>query len=128
MKDIIFLALAGSLGALSRYGLSGLTQRLSGAGFPLGTLLVNVLGCLIIGFIMQLGLSTDIIPRSLRIIVTVGFLGAFTTFSTFSFETVSYLQDGAWLQASLNIAANLILCIGATILGMTFGKLAAGGA
>jgi CrcB protein len=128
MKDIIFIALAGSLGALSRYGLSGITQRLTGAGFPFGTLLVNVLGCLLIGFIMQVGLSTDIIPRSLRIIITIGFLGAFTTFSTFSYETVSYLQDGAWLQASLNVSANLILCIGATIMGMTCGRLVAGGA
>ncbi len=128
MKDILFLALAGSLGALSRYGLSGATQRLSGAGFPFGTLLVNVLGCLMIGFIMQVGLNTDIIPRSLRTIITIGFLGAFTTFSTFSYETVSFMQDGAWLQASLNILANLILCIGATIIGMACGRLVAGGA
>jgi fluoride exporter len=126
--EILFLALAGALGTLSRYGLSGLTQRLTGAGFPFGTLTVNFLGSLIIGFIMQIGLNTDIIPRTLRLVITLGFLGAFTTFSTFSYETVRYLEDGAWLMASMNILANLVLCIGATFLGMMIGKLTAGGA
>jgi fluoride exporter len=125
--QILYISIAGVLGTLSRYGLSGLTQRLTGAGFPYGTLLVNVLGSLLIGFIMQLGLSTDVIPRSLRIAATIGFMGAFTTFSTFSWETVSYLQDGAWLQGGLNIAANLVLCLGGTFLGMTLGRLTAGG-
>jgi CrcB protein len=128
LKELLFLALAGSLGTLSRYGLSGLTQKLTGAGFPYGTLTVNVLGSLIIGFIMQVGLSTDIIPRTLRLAITLGFLGAFTTFSTFSYETVSYLEDGAWLLASMNILANLVLCIGATFLGMMIGRLTVGGA
>ena len=125
--QLLYISIAGVLGTLSRYGLSGLTQRLTGAGFPYGTLLVNVLGSLAIGFIMQLGLSTDIIPRSLRIAATIGFMGAFTTFSTFSFETVSYLQDGAWLLGGINIVTNLVLCLGATFLGMALGRLTAGG-
>jgi CrcB protein len=128
LKEVIYLAIAGALGALSRYGLSGVIQRLTGAGFPFGTLMVNVLGCLIIGFIMQVGINTDIIPRTLRLVITVGFLGAFTTFSTFSYETVCYLQDGVWLMASLNIIVNLVLCIGATLIGMAIGRLVAGGA
>jgi CrcB protein len=128
LSQIIFLAIAGAVGALSRYGLSGLIQRLSGAGFPYGTLVINVLGCLAIGFIMQIGLNTDIIPRTLRITITVGFLGAFTTFSTFSYETISYLQDGAWLLASVNIVSNLGLCLIATVIGMALGRIVAGGA
>lgn len=128
MGQIIFLAIAGALGALSRYGLSGLIQRLSGAGFPYGTLVVNVLGSLVIGFVMQIGLNTDIIPRTLRVTITIGFLGAFTTFSTFSYETVGYLQDGAWLLASLNIISNLGLCLLSTITGMALGRIVAGGA
>ena len=128
MSQIIFLAIAGALGALSRYGLSGLIQRLSGAGFPYGTLAVNVLGSLVIGFVMQIGLNTDIIPRTLRVTITVGFLGAFTTFSTFSYETVGYLQDGAWLLASVNIISNLGLCLISTIIGMALGRIVAGGA
>jgi CrcB protein len=125
--QILYISIAGLLGTLSRYGLSGLTQRLTGAGFPYGTLLVNVLGSLAIGFIMQLGLSTALIPRSLRIAATIGFMGAFTTFSTFSYETVSYIQDGAWLLAALNVVINITLCISATILGMALGRITAGG-
>jgi len=128
LKEVIYLGLAGALGAICRYGLSGVTQRLTGAGFPYGTLVVNIIGCLVIGFVMQIGLTTDIIPRTLRLTITVGFLGAFTTFSTFSYETVCFLQDGVWLEASLNIAANLIFCIGATLTGMTLGRLVTGGA
>jgi CrcB protein len=87
-----------------------------------------VLGCLAIGFIMQIGLNSDLIPRTLRVTITVGFLGAFTTFSTFSYETVSYLQDGAWLLASLNVVSNLGLCLISTVIGMALGRVAAGGA
>jgi CrcB protein len=128
VREVVFLAIAGALGTLSRYGLCGLTQKLTGAGFPYGTLLVNVLGCLIIGFIMQIGLNTDFMSKSLRLAITLGFLGAFTTFSTFSYETVTYIQNGAWLHAAANIAMNLVLCIIATLLGMAAGRLAAGGA
>lgn len=128
MREIIFLALAGVLGTLSRYGLSGLVQRMTGAGFPYGTLTVNILGSLLIGLIMQIGLSTDIIPRTLRLAVTIGFLGAFTTFSTFSYETIRFMEDGAWLMASLNILANLGLCLLSTFLGMTIGRIILGGA
>jgi CrcB protein len=125
--QILYISIAGLLGTLSRYGLSTFTQKLSGAGFPYGTLVVNVLGSLAIGFVMQLGLSTDIIPRSLRIATAIGFMGAFTTFSTFSYETVSYIQDGAWLLASANIVGNLVLCLTATTLGMVLGRISAGG-
>jgi fluoride exporter len=128
LSQIIFLAIAGALGALSRYGLSGLIQRLSGAGFPYGTLVVNVLGSLVIGFVMQIGLNTDIIPRTLRVTITIGFLGAFTTFSTFSYETVGYLQNSAWLLASLNVISNLGLCLLSTVIGMALGRIVAGGA
>jgi fluoride exporter len=125
--QLVYISIAGVLGTLSRYGLSTFTQRLTGAGFPFGTLLVNFLGSLAIGFIMQLGLSTDVIPRTFRVAATVGFMGAFTTFSTFSYETVTYIHDGAWLLAALNILLNLVLCLGATLLGMFLGKITAGG-
>jgi len=128
LTDVIYIGIAGALGALSRYGLGGLVQKLTGAGFPLGTLAINVLGSALIGFIMQVGLTTDIIPRPARVAVTIGFLGAFTTFSTFSYETVTYLQDGNWLSGIINIAANVGLCLLATILGMSAARAVYGGA
>jgi CrcB protein len=126
--QILYLAIAGALGAVSRFLLSGATYRLLGSGFPYGTLCVNVIGSLLIGFVMQVGLNTDIIPQSLRTVVTVGFLGAFTTFSTFSFETLNYIRDGVWGMALLNIAVNVIVCLLAVFAGIIIGKLAFGGA
>ena len=125
--QVLYLFIAGGLGALGRYGLSGLAQRI-GDSFPWGTLTVNLLGSLLLGFIMQLGLSTDIIPREVRVAATAGFLGAFTTFSTFSYETASYLKDGVWLTGVLNIVFNVVLCIAAALLGMLLARTATGGA
>jgi fluoride exporter len=128
LRDLLLLAAAGALGTVCRYGLTGLAQRISWVGFPFGTLLVNVLGSILIGFIMQLGLNTDLIPRSLRMIITVGFLGAFTTFSAFSYETAKYLENGAWLFGALNITANIVLCVAGTLLGMFIGRMIYGNA
>ena len=126
--QVLYIAIAGALGAVSRFLLSSFAYRLLGSGFPYGTLCVNVLGSLLIGFIMQVGLSTDIIPQQLRIAMTVGFLGAFTTFSTFSYETLNYIQEGVWGMALLNIAANVIVCLLAVFAGIIIGKLTFGGA
>ena len=127
MRIILFLAGAGALGALARYGLGGLVQKITGPGFPYGTLIINVLGCLAIGFIMQIALNTDIIPATLRIVVTIGFLGAFTTFSTFSYETIMLLEDGALAPALLNIGANVGLGLIATFSGLVLGRITLGG-
>jgi fluoride exporter len=127
LREILLLAIAGGLGTVSRYGLSVAAQRITGFGFPFGTLFVNVLGSVIIGYTMQVGLNSDIIPRSLRVIVTVGFLGAFTTFSAFTYETARYLENGAWLSGAINITANVVQSILATILGMFLGRMTYGG-
>ncbi|RJQ38034.1 MAG: fluoride efflux transporter CrcB [Dehalococcoidia bacterium] len=127
MRMLLLLAAAGALGTLSRYGLGGLVQKVAGYGFPYGTLIVNGLGCLAIGFIMQIALSTDIIPANFRIAATIGFLGAFTTFSTFSYETVRFLEDGAWVAALLNIGSNLGVSLLATLSGILLGRIILGG-
>ena len=127
MKELVFLGLAGALGAISRYGLSCASVRVLGSDFPYGTLLVNILGCLGLGLLMHIGLTTDIIPQSLRLVLSVGFLGAFTTFSTFSYETTRYIQNGAWLSVAGNIGANVILGILATIAGLALGQVIFGG-
>ena len=127
MSMILLLAVAGAAGTLSRYGLGGLAQRITGAGFPYGTLVINLLGCLVIGYTMQIALNTDIIPETARVVVTIGFLGAFTTFSTFSYETVRLFEDGAWVPAVLNIATNVGLGLAATLLGKLLGRITLGG-
>ena len=128
MREVIYILLAGGLGALGRYFMTGLAQRLLGEGFPYGTLTVNVLGSFLIGFIMQASISTDLVPPSLRIALTIGFLGAFTTFSTFSYETLGFIEDGAWLMASVNILANLVPAMIAVFSGVFLGRALFGGA
>jgi len=127
MRDILVMALFGALGSLSRYGLSGLAYKWWGGGFAYGTLLVNVLGCFVLALLMQTALTTDLIPPSLRLWMGVGFLGAFTTFSTFGYETMRYLTDGAYGLAAANAGANLVLGFGATLAGLGLGRLIAGG-
>lgn len=126
MRQMIFIAVAGALGAVSRYALSSAANRLTGGVFPFGTLLVNTAGSLLIGYIMYLGISTDIIPPIWRITLTVGFLGAFTTFSSFSYETVMLIQESEWILAAANIAANVLLCLIAATGGMALGRLTLG--
>ena len=128
MSEGIYIIIAGGLGALGRYYMTGLAHRLLGGGFPYGTLAVNVLGSFLIGFVMQAGMSTDIFPRSLRLVITIGFLGAFTTFSAFSYETLGYLEDGAWLMAGGNMLANVVLAITAVFAGVLLGRTLLGGA
>jgi CrcB protein len=128
MREIICIAVAGSLGALGRYYMSSAAHRLLGDGFPYGTLAVNVIGSFLIGLIMQVSLSTDIVPRTWRLALTFGFLGAFTTFSTFSYETLGYLEDGAWLMMGMNILANVLAAITAAFLGVLLGRALFGGA
>ena len=125
--QILLIALAGSVGALSRYGLSTLVLHVSGDKFAYGTLTVNVLGCFLIGFVMHIAQTTDMISVDIKMAVTVGFLGALTTFSTFSLETYKYIEDSQWLLAGANVALNVILGLIATIIGLAAAKLIVGG-
>jgi CrcB protein len=128
MQNILAIALFGALGTLTRYGLSGLAHRLLGAGFAWGTLAVNLLGCLLLGALMELALSSTALPRAWRAPLAIGFCGAFTTFSTFGYETLRYLQDGALYLAAANALANFVLGLGMVWLGFTAAKLLTGGA
>lgn len=128
MREVILIGVAGALGAMSRYGLSIAANRLVSESLPFGTLAVNVIGCFLIGYIMHLGLTTDMIPATWRLALTVGFLGGLTTFSSFSYETVALLQEGAWIVAVGNITANVVLGITATLAGLGLGRLTLGAA
>ena len=103
------LAAAGALGALARYGVSLAALRWLPPGFPWGTLLVNLAGCFLLGALAELTLDKFSLPIETRVVVGTGFLGAFTTFSTFGVETLRALEAGHWGLAALNVAANVAL-------------------
>lgn len=118
MKTAATIALFCAGGGLTRYYLSGWVYNLLGRSFPYGTFVVNIIGAYLIGLIMELGLRGTVIPDTLRIGLTVGFLGGLTTFSTFSFETFSLLEDGQFLVAFTNILASVVVCLLFTWLGI----------
>ncbi len=111
----IFLILVfAALGTLARYLLQGIVQTRTGGTFPSGTLVVNLIGCFLIGGIGQYALLHLSFPPEWRIALTVGFLGGFTTFSAFSWETVRMLQDGQWRNGTIYVLASMIgglLCV-----------------
>jgi CrcB protein len=113
----------GGIGAAARYWLSGLVYQRLGSEFPSGTLVVNVIGCLLIGFLISIFEERFVLYPSLRIFLTIGLLGGFTTFSSFSFETMALLRDGELLYASANILLSVVLCLGGTWVGLTLGKI-----
>jgi CrcB protein len=115
-KQIFFVALGGAIGALARWGLAAAIQR-PGLAFPLGTLVINVLGCLAIGVVMALVEERASISPETRLFLAVGILGSFTTFSTFGFETIALLRDREHLLAFLSVAGNLGIGLAAVVAG-----------
>lgn len=122
MLETLVVMGAGALGALSRWSVGRLSKHLWGPAMPFGTLIVNVLGCLLFGFIMQIALSGETFSKTTRLALTTGFLGAFTTFSTFGYETFEFVKNGQWIYALGNVTANLLLGLLAVWLGVTAGK------
>jgi CrcB protein len=123
MWRAVLIGFGGLLGSLARYGLAGLVQRFAGAGFPSGTLTVNVLGSFVVGLIMVLSLERGLLDADIRLFLAVGFCGGFTTMSTFSYETIALLRDGEVLTAFGNVAATITLCFVAVWLGDLVGRL-----
>ncbi len=121
MSTLLFVGLGGFFGAVARFLISGWVQRLFSFTFPLGTLTVNVLGSFLIGFLFLL--FEDFVSPNLKAALITGFLGALTTFSTFSYETTNLIMEGAFLRALLNVLLNVLLCLTATYLGMGAYKL-----
>jgi CrcB protein len=121
----VLVGLGGFLGSVLRYGVSGLVQRLGPAGgaFPLGTLGVNALGSFLIGLLGGLADSRGLFGPGARLLIFLGLLGGFTTFSSFSYETLQLLKDGQWHLAGLNVAGQLLLGLGAVWLGWGLGRL-----
>ena len=121
-KSLVCLAVAGAAGTLCRYGLASAVQRFSGGRFPWGTLAVNVLGCLLFGLVWSLADERQLISRQTRTVLLVGFLGAFTTFSTFAFETAAFADDRRWLSAAGNVLLQNMAGILAVFIGLWIGR------
>lgn len=117
------VAAGGAAGAAARYFLSGWVHRFDGAAFPWGTLAVNVAGSFLIGAVMHLAMGRFAWSLQTRLLLTTGFCGGLTTFSTFSYETLALLEDQQWLAAGGNTLLNVLLCLGATWLGLAAARL-----
>src|SRR5438445_9909012 len=105
---ILYIALGGIAGTLSRYGLEGWIQTRTASGFPLGTLVVNISGSFLLGFILRVATGAAVISPDVRAGLTIGFCGAFTTMSTFSYESVTLLHDRDYLRAGLYMTATIL--------------------
>jgi len=115
----LWVAIGGALGSVARYGCTGLVARLAGITFPWGTLLVNVLGSFVIGVLAALA-SADVKPfvsGDVRAFLMVGVLGGFTTFSSFSADTLNLARSGAWVEAGANVLGSVVLCLAAVTIG-----------
>jgi CrcB protein len=122
----LWVGIGGAVGAMARYHLGGWMQRLLGTSLPYGTLTVNVLGSFLLALLMVVSLETQSIPPTLRIALGTGVMGGFTTYSTFNYESLQYLQEGAWGMGALNMAVTVLACLLAGWLGWASGRLLVG--
>jgi len=123
MQKVLLLAAAGGLGTLCRYGLAGLVQRWTDSMFPWGTATVNIIGCFLFGMLWVVMEERFSVSPETRVIVLTGFMGAFTTFSTYMFETQRLLEDSQYLAAFGNLGLQNGVGLAAVILGLSLGKL-----
>jgi CrcB protein len=113
-----YIAAGSAIGGVSRYLLGGILQRQAGGTFPLGTLVINLSGSFLLGLILRYAVETPTLTPETRAFLTVGFCGGYTTFSTFSYETVALMEDGQWPRAALYVALSVALSLLATFLGI----------
>lgn len=120
MIKMLYVGIGGFIGSSLRYMISIYAGKLLGTHLPYGTLIVNVTGGFLIGFIMELSMTADWISPDLRLFLTTGILGGLTTFSTFSYETIALFHSGSCLRGILNACLNLFLSLGGVMLGKFF--------
>jgi len=120
---LLAIAFAGSLGTLARYGLAGVAQRFAGGGYPAGTLTVNLAGCFVAGFLWTLTEGRLSVDGELRAFIFIGFVGAFTTFSTYILETGEMIREGDFILAAVNMAVQNVGGIAALIAGIALARM-----
>ncbi|HBQ20683.1 MAG: hypothetical protein A2Z91_06680 [Deltaproteobacteria bacterium GWA2_38_16] len=118
MKTYLLIGCGGFIGTIARYLLSGVPYKYLDTSFPIGILLVNFIGALLIGYFMEFSITRSYISDTARMFVAIGIFGGFTTFSTFSYETIALFRSAQYFYAFLNIFLTNILCLGGTFLGM----------
>jgi CrcB protein len=121
------VALGGAIGSVARYGVGALAAQIFGPAFPAGTLLVNISGSFLIALVMHIALTGSAISVELRIFLTTGIMGGYTTYSSFNYETLALLNQRAYGLAGLNLFGTVVGCMVAGILGLAAGRALAGG-
>lgn len=127
MQNYLIVSLGAAIGGAARYWMSNFVYKFLPSNIPFGTLAVNVTGSFIIGIVMFYLDRNELISPQMRILLTAGFCGGLTTFSTFSFETINLLRDSEFLLAGTNIILNVVLSIGAVFAAYLIGKILSGG-
>jgi CrcB protein len=122
VNDILVISIGAILGANARWIISRYAARVLGPTFPYGTLFINVTGSFIVGFFMIWATERVLLDPRWRLLIVVGFCGAFTTFSSYAFETMAYFEQGQWLLMFTNFASNNLLCLGAALAGMALAR------
>ncbi len=120
--NILVIGIGGFFGAICRFVISKQMAFLLGDDFPYGTILVNAVGSFLLGFLSRYFLEHFVVTELVRVSILIGFLGAFTTFSTFSYESIILLQEGDLLKAAINIVSNVLLCLILCFVGFQFSK------
>lgn len=123
LQQYVFVAIGGTIGVLARYALQGALYSVAPRGFPYATIVINVIGCFIVGVVIAAADERGLISPQWRVLLTTGFCGGFTTFSTFSFETIALFRDGEIMYGVLYSGGSLLLGLGATVAGMFFGRM-----
>lgn len=122
LRQLIFVAVGGSLGALARWGLATLVKNLLGQHLPWGTAAVNVLGSLLFGLVWAATESRVPVPANLRLLLLTGFMGSFTTFSTYMFDTAALIHQDRWVAAFGQVALQIALGLGGVFAGIWLGR------
>lgn len=123
MNDFLVVSLGAIVGANARYLLSRYAAKILGPAFPYGTLFINASGSLIVGFFMIWATERVLLDPRWRLLVVVGFCGAFTTFSSYAFESMAFYEQGQWLLLFTNILTNNMLCLLAALAGMALARV-----